>query len=155
MAERTTPYSAFNFQVNLGDSGDETSVEAGFSEVSGLNAEVTVAEYRNGNDKANYVRKIPGIHKTGDVTLKRGVIGAGNLWDWLEKVRKGQIADVKKDVKITLMSEDRSARVVTWKLINAMPTKWTGPSLTAKGGGDVAMEELVLTAETIEEQHPD
>jgi len=154
MAERTTPYSAFNFLVTLGEGSDETAAEAGFSEVSGLNAEVTVAEYRNGNDKGNYVRKIPGIHKTGDVTLKRGVIGAGNLWEWLDKVRKGEVADIKQSVVIKLMSEDRSEVVVRWVLTNAMPTKWTGPSLTAKGGGDVAMEELVLTAETIDEKHP-
>jgi hypothetical protein len=41
--------------------------------------------------------------------------------------------------------------VVTWKLFNAMPIKWTGPTLTAKGGTDVAMEELVLAVEHIEQ----
>jgi phage tail-like protein len=50
------------------------------------------------------------------------------------------------------MSEDRSEAVLTWKLRNAMPIKWTGPTLTAKGGGDVAMEELVLSVETLEQE---
>lgn len=148
---RDTPYSAFNFLVEL-EPGQGTEVQAGFSEVSGLNAEVTVAEYRAGNDKVNHVRKLPGIHKSGDVTLKRGVIGAQNLHDWLQKLREGKLSEAKRTVVIKLLSEDRADTVVSWKLRGAMPIKWTGPSLTAKGGGDVAMEELVLSVEMIEQE---
>lgn len=149
MELRDTPYGVFNYLVNLGD-GSEGEVQGGFSEVSGLNAEVTVAEYRNGNDPVNYVRKIPAINKAGDVTLKRGVIGADNIYNWLEQIRNGDVT-AKRDVVIKLKNEDptSSGAVVTWKLVQAMPIKWTGPTLTAKGGSDVAMEELVLSAETI------
>ncbi len=150
MAEpRDIPYSAFNYLVNLGD-GSEATVLGGFSEVSGLNAEVTVAEYRNGNARTNYVTKIAGIHKAGDVTLKRGVIGGQNLYEWLERVRSGDVK-AKQDVEIKLLDETRSITGVTWRLKAAMPIKWTGPTLTAKGGTDVAMEELVLACETIEQ----
>jgi len=76
---RETPYSVFNYLVNL-DDGTESDIAGGFSEVSGLNAEVTVAEYRNGNAQVNYVTKVPAVHKAGDVTLKRGVVGAENLY---------------------------------------------------------------------------
>lgn len=147
---RDTPYSVFNYLVDLGDS-TEGEAAGGFSEVSGLNAEVTIAEYRRGNAQTNYVTKIPAINKAGDVTLKRGVIGASNISAWLDQVRAGVIA--KKDVTIKLKSEDplSSTAVVTWKLKNAMPIKWTGPTLTAKGGSDVAIEELVLAAEYIEQ----
>ncbi|NMF90556.1 phage tail protein [Aromatoleum petrolei] len=148
---RETPYSAFNFLVDL-EPGQGSEVRAGFSEVSGLNAEVTVAEYRAGNDRVNYVRKVPGIHKAGDVTLKRGVIGAQNLYEWLEKGRIGKISEAKRDIVVKLQSEDRADVVVSWKLRGAMPIKWTGPTLTAKGGGDVAIEELVLSVETIEQE---
>ena len=152
MAEpRDTPYSVFNYLVNLGD-GSEGSVQGGFSEVSGLNAEVTVAEYRNGNAKTNYVTKVPAITKAGDVTLKRGVIGAENIYTWLEQVRNGDVT-AKRNVEVKLTDENPANQnaVVTWKLINAMPIKWTGPTLTAKGGNDVAMEELVLAVEHIEQ----
>jgi phage tail-like protein len=152
MAElRDTPYSVFNYLVNLGD-GTESEVQGGFSEVSGLNAEVTVAEYRAGNAPVNYVTKIPAIHKAGDVTLKRGVIGAQNIYAWLEQIRAGDVT-AKRNVEIKLKSENPAnpGAVVTWKLINAMPIKWTGPTLTAKGGNDVAMEELVLAVEHIEQ----
>ncbi|OUX66662.1 MAG: phage tail protein [Oceanospirillaceae bacterium TMED276] len=149
---RETPYGVFNYLVNL-DDGTEGEVAGGFSEVSGLNAEVTVAEYRNGNSAVNYVNKVPALHKTGDITLKRGVIGAGNIYEWLEEVRGGNVMS-KRDVTIKLKNEDptSSAAVVTWKLRGAMPIKWTGPTLTAKGGSDVAMEELVLSVEHIEQE---
>ena len=146
---RDIPYSAFNFLVEL-ESGQGKEVSAGFSDVSGLSAEVTVAEYRSGNEANNYVRKIPGIHKASDVTLKRGVTGSENIWQWLKEARSGS-PSVKRDVTIKLLSEDREAIVVTWLLRGAIPIKWTGPSLAAKGGGDVAMEELVLSIESIEE----
>jgi len=97
----------------------------------------------------NYVNKFPGIHKAGDVTLKRGVIGEQNLYDWLELCRTGKIHEAKRNIVITLQSEDRDTAVVTWKLMSAMPIKWTGPTLTAKGGGDVAIEELVLSVEMV------
>jgi phage tail-like protein len=147
---RETPYSAFNFLVEL-EAGQGQEVIAGFAEVSGLGAEVTVAEYRNGNAAVNYVTKVPGIHKSGDVTLKRGVIGADNIWSWLKEARTAN-PNIKRNVVIKLMSEDRGDVVVEWKLRGAMPIKWTGPTLTAKGGGDVAMEELVLSVEVIEQE---
>lgn len=148
---RETPYSVFNYLVNL-DDGTEGDIAGGFSEVSGLNAEITVAEYRNGNAPVNYVTKVPAIHKAGDVTLKRGVIGADNIYNWLDQVRAGDVT-AKRNVTIKLKNEDAtsSASVVTWKLVNAMPIKWTGPTLTAKGGSDVAIEELVLAVEHIEQ----
>ncbi|MAR90926.1 MAG: phage tail protein [Pseudomonadota bacterium] len=147
---RETPYSVFNYLVNL-DDGSEGGVAGGFSEVSGLNAEVTVAEYRNGNSPVNYVTKIPAIHKAGDVTLKRGVIGADNIYTWLEQIRAGDV-DAKRNITVKLRSENAANTVVTWKLFNAMPIKWTGPTLTAKGGSDVAIEELVLAVEHIEQE---
>lgn len=152
MEPRATPYSVFNYLINLGD-GSEGEVQGGFSEVSGLNAEVTVAEYRNGNAQTNYVTKVPAIHKAGDVTFKRGVIGYDNIFVWLDAVRAGNLEGAKRNVEVKLRSEDPTSEdsVVTWKLINAMPIKWTGPTLTAKGGSDVAMEELVLAVEHIEQ----
>lgn len=152
MEPRETPYSSFNYLVNLGD-GTEGEVQAGFSEVSGLNAEVTVAEYRNGNAQTNYVTKVPSVNKAGDVTLKRGIIGQANIFDWLNAVRDGDLASAKRNVEVKLKNEDPTSEgaVVTWKLINAMPIKWTGPTLNAKGGSDVAMEELVLSVESVEQ----
>jgi phage tail-like protein len=144
MIIRDTPYGAFNFQVDLGD-----GLAGGFSDVSGLVTEMTVAEYRNGNDPENHVHKYPGAHKVGDVSLKRGLIGKDELFAWMKETRtEGYRA--KRNVTVSLLDEARSAVVATWKLTGAFPLKYTGPTLAGKGGGDVAMEELVLSCEGYE-----
>ena len=148
MTDRTYPYGAFNYLVNLNSAGiDPESVLGGFSDVSGIGTEMTMAEYRTGVDKLNHVRKVPGIHKIGDVTLKRGIVSSKDLWEWIAQVRKTGPA-AKRDVVITLRDE-AGAEVQSWKLSGVVPMKYTGPTLAAKGGGDVAMEELVLSAESL------
>jgi phage tail-like protein len=148
MAEfRERPYSQFNYLVDLG-SGDIDIPQAGFQEVGGLGMEITVAEYRAGNEKENAPRKITGTYKVPDVTLKRGVIGSLDLYEWLDQVRAGS-QDSLRTVTIQLQNEDHSAVVQEWKLGNARPIKYTGPALNAKGT-DVAIEELVLACERID-----
>ena len=144
MANRSTPYGAFNFIVNF----DGAEVFGGFSDVSGLGTEFTVAEYRNGNDRENHVRKVLGLHKVGDVTLKRGILNSKTLFDWIKAARTAGPA-AEKSVTITLLDEAQKP-VQSWGLRGVLPMKYTGPTLAAKGGGDVAMEELVLSAQGFE-----
>jgi phage tail-like protein len=148
MAERQTPYGAFNYIVNF-DGGEEFG---GFSDVSGIGSEITIAEYRNGNEKENHVRKIPGIHKNSDITLKRGLINSKTLWDWIKQVRTEGVA-AQKGVTVTLLDEARNP-VQTWQFRGVVPMKYTGPTLAAKGGGDVAMEELTLSVQGLEIEAP-
>lgn len=145
--ERENPYSNFNFLVDLG-TGDTASIKAGFQEVSGINTEVTVAEYRNGNEAVNHVRKINGIYKVGDITLKRGLIGALDLIEWMNQVRTGDLA-ARRNITIQLRNEAGGETVMTWRLTNARPMRYTAPTFNAKGGTDVAIEELVLTCEDL------
>ncbi len=144
---RERPYSQFNYLVDLGN-GDTATPQAGFQEVSGLGLEITVAEYRNGNEKDNAPRKITGMYKVPDVTFKRGVIGSLDLYEWLNEVRNG-VQTALRTVTIQLLSEDRAGVAQEWKLTNARPMKYTGPSLNGKGT-DVAIEELVLACERID-----
>jgi len=146
---RNNPYGAFNYIVSLGGAqGDgQGPIIGGFSDVSGLGMEVSYSEYREGNEKFNTVRKVPNTHKLDDVTLKRGLIGSDDLFVWLKGVRDG-VADPRQ-ITITLLDEARQP-VATWALRNAQPKKWSGPALAAKGGGEVAMEELHLVHEGIE-----
>lgn len=143
---RENPYSQFNFLVDLG-TGITEGPDAGFSEVSGLGMEVTVAEYRNGNDRENSVRKITGLNKTADVTLKRGLIGSLTLYKWLNEIRNGSQA-AARTVTIYLLDEERQP-VMTWKLLRARIVKHTSGPFNAKGT-DVAMEEMVLAYERLE-----
>jgi phage tail-like protein len=144
---RDRPYVQFNFLVDLGD-GNTEGATAGFQEISGIGMEVTVAEYRNGNERENSVRKITGLNKSTDVTMKRGVIGSLNLYQWLHQIRNGD-QNALRTVTIKLQNEDHTAIVQEWKLLRARIIKHTSGPLNAKGT-DVAMEELVVAYERLE-----
>jgi phage tail-like protein len=149
---RDNPYGAFNFLVALGGAqgdGSEGTIIGGFSDCSGLGYEVNYSDYRNGNEKFNTVRHVPNTFKNDDVVLKRGLVGSDDLFAWLKGVRDGT-AD-SRIVTVTVLDEARSP-VIIFKLQNAQPSKWTGPTLAAKGGGEIAMEELHLKHEGIEYQ---
>jgi phage tail-like protein len=144
---RERPYVQFNFLVDLG-TGNTDGPEAGFQECSNIGMEVTVAEYRNGNERENSVRKITGLNKATDVTLKRGVIGSLNLYQWLNDIRNGN-QDAYRTVNVHLQNEDHTAIVQTWKLLRARIIKHVSGPMNAKGT-DVAMEELTLGYERLE-----
>jgi phage tail-like protein len=145
MPPRDNPYGAFNYQVSLpGKNADGNTVVGGFSDVSGLGKDISYSEYRNGSEPFNTVRKIPNTHKLDDVTLKRGLIGKTELFEWIKRVADGAYEPIT--VTIQLLDEARQP-AATWILTNAQPKKWSGPTLAAKGGGEVAMEELHLVHE--------
>ena len=144
---RERPYPPFNFLVDLG-TGSTDGPQAGFAEVSSIGTEVAVAEYRNGNSKENSVMKITGLNKATDVTLKRGIIGSLDLYQWLNDIRNGSQNGLRT-VTIQLQNEDHSQVIQSWKLLRARIIKHTSGPLNAKGT-DVAMEEMVLAYERLE-----
>ncbi|RKH81321.1 phage tail protein [Corallococcus sp. AB045] len=144
---RERPYVQFNFLVDLG-TGTTEGADAGFQEISNVGMEVTVAEYRNGNEKENSVRKITGLNKATDVTMKRGVIGSLTLYSWLNQLRNGE-ANALRTVTIQLQNEDHTAVVQTWKLLRARIIKHVSGPFNAKGT-DVAIEELTIAYERLE-----
>jgi phage tail-like protein len=145
--KREDPYGAFNYRVTISPrSGLEIS--GAFSDVSGFSSEISYAEYRDGTDPLNAPRKIPTTYKVGDITLKRGLLGGLDLWQWTSQVMTGD-PQARATVVIQLLDESNKETVFTWTLHNARPSKWSGPTLAAKGGTDVAMEELVFVAENL------
>jgi phage tail-like protein len=142
--QREISYSQFNFLLQF---GDESETQAGFQECSGLGLEMGLPEYRDGNEPTQHVRKITGLHKTTDVTLKRGVVNGSGLSSWLEAVRSGD--NPRRDIVVMLQSEDGTETAQTWRLKGARIVKCTGDLLNAKGE-DIAIEELVLNCEGIE-----
>lgn len=100
-------------------------------------------------EPADKIRKITGLNKATDITLKRGAFGVLDLYAWLNDIRKGG-PEGARNVTINLMSEDKKdAPVLTWRLINARIIKYVGGPMNAKGT-DVAMEELTLSYERLE-----
>ena len=146
---REDPYGAFNFLVALGGAqgdGGPGTVVGGFSEVSGLGMSIEYIEYRNGNERVSTRRKIPGLTKVHDVTLKRGVVGSTDLFAWIRAAAQGTVD--QRNVTITLLDGEKQP-VVTWLLRNAQPSGWLGPTLRAKDGS-IALEELRLVCEGLD-----
>lgn len=144
---RERPYGQFNFLVDIG-TGETEGPEAGFQECSGISMSVDVLEYRNGNEKENNPRKLTGLTRVSDVTLKRGIIGSLGLYKWIDDIRNGNPAALRT-VVIKLQNEDHTEVVMTWKLLRARIIKHTSGPFNAKGT-DVAMEELTLAYERLE-----
>jgi phage tail-like protein len=146
-ATQQVPYGAFNFLVDLGSgSGPATSPEAGFEECGPLAEEIEVVEYRNGNDLQSAPHKLTGLSRSGDVTLKRGVIGTVALFSWVDQTRSG--ASALRTVTITLLDADHNP-VLTWTLQNARPVRYSAGPFHASTTR-VAIEELTIAYETLE-----
>jgi phage tail-like protein len=138
---RTDPYKNFNFRVEI------DGVAAGqFAEVSGLAAEAEVVEYREGADKVTSSRKLPGRVRYPNVTLRRGLTGSRDLWEWWKTVRDGAVE--RRTVVITLLS-DAGEPLLRWVLRNAWIAKIEAPDLNAEGN-DVAIESVELAHEGLE-----
>ncbi|MHB8274310.1 MAG: phage tail protein [Dermatophilaceae bacterium] len=145
--QRERPYAQFNFLVDLG-TGATDGPQAGFQECSQIGTSVDVIEYRNGNEKENGVRKLTGLARYPDVTLRRGIIGSLDLYQWLSDIRDGnQVA--YRTVTVSLMSEDHVSVVQVWELLRARIIKHVSGPLNARGT-DVAMEEITLAYERLE-----
>jgi phage tail-like protein len=127
--------------------GDDDSVTAGFAEVILPASSAEVVEYRNGNEKENVPRKMPGGVQHERVILKRGLIGDLSLYEWWTQVENGDLS-AYRDVTITLQSEDRTAAVFTWTLRNAWPAAYRFSPLHA-GGEEIVMEIIELAYERL------
>lgn len=144
---RERPYAQFNFLVDLG-TGETDGPRAGFQECGEIGMSVDVVEYRNGNDKENAVRKLTGLARYPDVTLKRGIIGSLDLYQWLNDIRNGDEA-AYRTVTVQLQNEDHTQVVQEWKLLRARIVKHVSGPFNARCS-DVAMEELTLAYERLE-----
>ena len=146
MPELTYPYASFRFKVEF--DGTES---AGFSEVSGGDISVDVIEYREGFDARGTPRKLAGLTKYGNITLKWGVVGGMEMMTWLQSVSsdnmKGASGIERKTLLITLMDVKGNSGP-SWEVINAWPCHYTGPDLNGLGS-EVAIETLEIAHEGI------
>ncbi|MGH8566163.1 MAG: phage tail protein [bacterium] len=136
---RTDPYRGYNFLVEI-----DGITQAGFQEVSGLDASTDPIEYREGNDP-NHVRKLPGLNKYSAISLKRGITDSDELWKWYRTVVDGK--PERKNGSIVLL-DDSGQEKIRWNFVNAWPTKWTGPSFNSTSNA-VAVEGLDIAHEEV------
>lgn len=134
------PLPKFYFQVKW------DSEELAFQEVSGLDIEAQPIEYRHGNSKEFSVIKMPGIQKSGNITMKKGVFKSDNkFWDWFSQIKMNTIKRVP--VTISLLDETGAATMV-WNVKNAWPTKITGSDLKSDSN-EVSIESIEIAHEGI------
>jgi phage tail-like protein len=134
------PFASFNFKLEIAG-----ITVAGFSECTGLNTEQNVIDYREGPESIT-PRKLPGLTKFGNITLKRGISVDKTIFAWRKTVSDGDIE--RKNISIVLQNEKHD-EVVRWNVVNAWPSKYMAPDLKATAN-EVAIESVELTHEGLE-----
>lgn len=139
--DSTWPLPKFYFQVELNGGA------VPFQEVSGLDMETEVIEYRAGNSKQFSKIKMPGMLKYSNITLKKGIFVKDNgLFDWFNKIKMNTIE--RQDITIKLLDQE-AAPTMVWKIKNAFPVKIQGTDLKAEGN-EVAVETIEIAHEGIQ-----
>ena len=138
--ERKDPYRGFNFRVNI-----DNSTVAGFRECSGLTLNTDSVDYREGTDVPLSVRKLTGLRKFTNITLKRGYTDNTELWKWYKNILNG-VSD-RRNGSIVLQDEEHND-VLRWNFENGWIAKWEGPSMNATSN-DVAIESIEICPERI------
>lgn len=132
------PFSKFHFSVDWGG----TTIS--FTEVSGLDLETEVIEYRHGASPEYSKIKMPGLKKFTNITLKRGMFKDDNeYFEWYNSIQMNEV--IRRDITISLLDQTHSP-VVVWKVRNAWPTKIASTDLKADGN-EVAIETMELAHE--------
>ncbi|MFV1980222.1 MAG: phage tail protein [Rhodothermia bacterium] len=138
------PLPKFHYQVQWG------GIRIGFSEISGLDVENEVIEYRDGASLEYTKTKMPGLQKYSNITLKRGVFQADNeFFEWWNTVKMNTIE--RRDLIISLLNEEHDP-VMVWKVKNAWPTKIQSTDLKSDGN-EVAIESIELVHEGLSIQN--
>ena len=132
------PHVSYHFSVEWG------GTRIGFNEVSGLETEVDVINYREGSFKDDSFRKLPGLHRNGPITLKRGFVKDDHeFFEWYKTISMGQVE--RRDVLISMLDENHEP-VIRWKLRNSFPRKVQWSTLKSDQS-EVLIETLVLVHE--------
>ena len=137
---RSDPFTAFRFQVEI-----DGLIIAGFSDVSGLQAETKTYQYREGGVN-NFVHKFPDCTEYPNLVLKRGLGGSDELWKWHREVVNGRFN--RKNGSVLLLDDTGQVKW-RWNFSMAYPVKWVGPELKADSN-TVAFESVELVHQGIE-----
>lgn len=132
------PLAAFHFKVEWGGN------RIGFTEVSGLDIFFEPIQYREGNSPEYTSQKMPGIVKFNNIILKRGIlVGDNDFFKWMNTIKLNTVE--RRDITINLLNENHEP-VLTWKVKNAFPVRYSGPILNANSNR-AAIEELEIAHE--------
>jgi phage tail-like protein len=117
-----------------------------FRECTGLGSENEVVEYKASGPKGEFViKKVPGRLKWNNITLKRGITDAMDMWKWRKKVEDGKVDEARTNGSIVMYNQQNQP-IARWDFVNAWPSKLTGPTANATNN-EVGIEELEVTHE--------
>jgi phage tail-like protein len=144
--ERNDPYRNFRYRLEI-----DGITQAGFSEATVPDTTVDVIEYREGNEpNPATVRKLTGLTKYGNLSLKWGITDSMELYNWHKDVTLGKIESdkLRKNISVIVIDEEGNDKS-RWNFVQAWPTKYDAPDLTAKGN-EVSIETLEIVHEGME-----
>ena len=137
----TWPLPNFYFSAQLGD-----GLTANFQEVSGIETETPIADYRHGNAPSPAAVKMPAASHSGNVTLRKGIfVNDTKFWTWYDEIKMNTAA--RHTISIALLDETGTPKT-TWTLNNAFPTKINTTDLKTEGN-EIAVESLEIAYETL------
>ena len=136
---RPDPYRQFRFRVEI-----DGITQASFSECSLGDTTTDPVEYREG-DEPPVSRKLSGLTKYGNISLKWGITDSMDLYDWRQQIIDTGAEGARKNMSIILIDEAGNDKA-RWDMVRAWPTKYDNPTLSAKGN-EVAIETLEIVHE--------
>ncbi len=137
--ERKDPFRAYNFLLEI-----DNLAGARFRECSGLDTTQDPIDYREGGEPI-HVRKLHGLVKYSNISLKRGITDDARLWEWRKNIMDGK--EDRRNGSIILL-DDTGAEKLRWNFVEGWPSKWTGPTFNATGN-EVAIETLEIAHEGV------
>ena len=139
--ETTSPLPFFHFEVDFG----ENQRGIPFQEVSGLDTEAQIIEYRHDNQPSPI--KMPGLSKITNITFRRGIFVNDNTFrNWLSGIKMNV---VKRRTIVIRLIDNSGHTTMTWSLYNAWPTKITTTDLRSDGN-EVAVDTMEVACEGME-----
>ncbi len=141
-ADRNDPYRNFRFKVEI----DGIQLKGGFSEATIPDTTTDPVDYREGTDPT-YQRKLSGLTKFGNITLKKGLIDSMDLYNWRKLVEDTGAAKARKSISLTLIDEEGNPKS-QWDIVNAWPTKYSPSGFNAKNN-EVLIESFEIVHEGI------
>lgn len=139
---RTDPYRNFRFKVVI----DGIKLDGGFSEATVPDTTTDPVDYREGTD-GTFQRKLSGLTKYGNVTLKKGITDSMELYNWRKLVEDTGAITARKTISLILTDEEGNDKS-QWDIVNAWPTKYSSGGFNAKNN-EVVIESLEIVHEGI------
>lgn len=141
-SSRTDPYRNFKFRVEI-----DGITTAAFSEATIPDTTTDSVDYREGTD-ATHQRKLSGLNKYGNITLKKGLTDSMELYEWKKQVEQTGATGARKNLSLILIDEEGNDKA-RWNVAEAWPTKYDSSDFSAKGN-EVVIESLEIVHEGVE-----